>query len=149
MQVADFSEHGDGQWSMMHEHGRRLGFEGRIVAVPLRPGETAIGTLVAHRLGAAAAFDLAVAEFLGAALGAALVHGLDGDPGDTRSGMWPSRAQIHQATGMIISQVGTRPEDALALLRAHAFATGATLLDVAQQITERRINFRHFTIEGD
>jgi AmiR/NasT family two-component response regulator len=62
---------------------------------------------------------------------------------------WPLRAQIHQATGMIISQVAVRPEDALALLRGQAFAQNTTLADVAQQVIERRINFEHFMIEGD
>jgi len=37
----------------------------------------------------------------------------------------------------------------MALLRGQAFANNASLLDVARQITERHINFRDFTIEGD
>ena len=50
---------------------------------------------------------------------------------------------------MIISQTGVRPEDALALLRGQAFANNVSMVDIAQQVVERRINFRDFTIEGD
>lgn len=50
---------------------------------------------------------------------------------------------------MIISQVRVQPEDALALLRGQAFATDTTLLHVAQEVLDRRIDFRHFTIKGD
>ncbi len=50
---------------------------------------------------------------------------------------------------MIVAQVGVRTEDALALLRGQAFARNATLIEVAQDIIRRRINFRDFTIEGD
>lgn len=150
VQVADFSAHGDGRWSLMHEHGRRLGFEGSILSLPLRPHEEPIGTLTAHRADRPFVVDAATLDFLAAALGAALLQ----DPNigvleEIFGDVWPSRAQIHQATGMIISQVGVRPEDALALLRGQAFANNTTLQDVAQQIVERRINFRHFTIEGD
>lgn len=150
VQLADFTDEGDGRWSMMHEHGRHLGFAGHIVAVPLRPGDVTIGALAAHRGGSEGSFDPVTAEFLGAALGAALIRAIDRSLlGDAESGPWASQAQIHQATGMIVSQVGVRPEDALALLRGQAFAKDTTLLDVAQQIVDRRINFRNFTIEGD
>ena len=40
----------------------------------------------------------------------------------TDSGAWSSRAGIHQATGMVIAQLGISPDDALAVLRAHAYA---------------------------
>jgi AmiR/NasT family two-component response regulator len=62
---------------------------------------------------------------------------------------WASRSQIHQASGMIVAQVGVRTEDAMALLRGQAFARNTTLLEVAGDIIARRINFRDFSIEGD
>lgn len=151
VEVADFSEHGNGRWSLMHEHGRRLDFEGAIIAVPLRPGDDVIGTLTAHRIDRQFDVDPATADFLGAAIGLALVQdpqlGIGGD--FLAADGWPMKAVIHQATGMVISQVGVRPEDALALLRGQAFANSTTLGDIAQQIVERRINFEHFMIEGD
>ncbi|MET1038985.1 MAG: GAF and ANTAR domain-containing protein [Aeromicrobium sp.] len=150
VQVADFGEHGDGRWSLMHEHGRRLGFEDTIIAVPLRPGDDVIGTLTAHRSRDSVEVDPATADFLGVAIGLALVQDPQlGEGHDFLADSWPVRAKIHQATGMVISQVGVRPEDALALLRGQAFANGTTLGAIAEQIIDRRINFEHFMIEGD
>lgn len=149
-QIGEFGAGGDRRWSLMREHGQRLGFNGAIVSLPLRPHEEPIGTLTAYRTQAPFLIDTATADFLAVAIGTAVLQ----DPRlDTRSEVfaqvWPSRAQIHQATGMIISQVGIRPEDALALLRGQAFANNTTLLDIAHQIVDRKINFRHFAIEGD
>lgn len=150
VQVAEFTEAGDARWPLMHQHGRRLGFEGTMVATPLRPRGETIGTLTAHWLTHQESVDTVLAEFLGVAIGAALLQDPDlGQRGEVFAEVWSSRSLIHQATGMIISQVGVRPEDALALLRGQAFAENTTLLEVAQQIVDRRINFRHFMIEGD
>jgi len=52
-----------------------------------------------------------------------------------------SRREVHQATGMILVQLGTSAEDALLLLRAHAFATGRSVLDVATDVVDRRLDF--------
>jgi ANTAR domain-containing protein/GAF domain-containing protein len=150
VQIADFSAAGDDRWSLMHEHGSGLDFEGTMIAVPLRPRGEVIGTLTAHRQTGPVVSDTLTVDFLSVAIGTAVLQ----DPHlatteDVHPDPWAARAQIHQATGMIVSQVGVRVEDALALLRGHAFANNTTLLDVAQQIVERRINFRNFTIEGD
>jgi len=52
-----------------------------------------------------------------------------------------SRREVHQATGMIIIQLGVSPEDAELLLRAHAFAGSRTVRDVAKDVVERRLDF--------
>lgn len=52
-----------------------------------------------------------------------------------------SRREVHQATGMIIVQLGVSPEDAELLLRAHAFASNRSLRDVAKDVVERRLDF--------
>ncbi|CAN5185650.1 GAF domain-containing protein [soil metagenome] len=52
-----------------------------------------------------------------------------------------SRREVHQATGMIIVQLGVTAEDAELLLRAHAFAGGRTVRDVAKDVVERRLDF--------
>lgn len=151
-QLADFGGPDDVRWPLMHEQGRVLGFHGTVLAVPLRPSTTVIGTLTVHRNERAAppAHVEPTAAFLSVALGTALLH----DPAleqqeDAYAEAWASRAQVHQATGMVISQVGVRPEDALALMRGQAFAVGASLSEVADAVIGRRLNFRDFTIEGD
>ena len=42
---------------------------------------------------------------------------------------------------MVIAQLGVAPDDAMALLRAHAFAQGATLSEVAALVVQRRLDF--------
>lgn len=150
VQVADFTAEGDGGWDLLHDQVRRLGFTGVMVSVPLRPHDETIGTLTTHAPTAPGAADLQLAALLGVAIGTALLQ----DPaiGARDDGLidgWSARAQVHQATGMIISQTGVRPEDAMALLRGQAFANNVSMIDVAQQVVDRRINFRDFTIEGD
>ncbi len=52
------------------------------------------------------------------------------------------RREVHQAVGMIFVQLDVTTAEALALLRAHAFATDRTLEDVARDVVARRIDFR-------
>lgn len=63
------------------------------------------------------------------------------DPGSTG---WAeldamSRVEISQATGMIVAQLDVDPGEALVRLRAHAFATGRSASDVANDILDRRL----------
>jgi hypothetical protein len=46
---------------------------------------------------------------------------------------------VHQATGMLVVQLGVSAESAFARLRAHAYATGRTIHEVAEDIVERRL----------
>ncbi|MCU1440991.1 MAG: antitermination regulatory protein containing a sensor domain [Rhodoglobus sp.] len=52
-----------------------------------------------------------------------------------------ARREVHQATGMVIVQLGVSPEDAELLLRAHAFSSGRSLRDVANDVVERTLDF--------
>lgn len=46
---------------------------------------------------------------------------------------------VHQATGMLVAQLGVNAETAFARLRAHAYANGKTIHEVADDIVERRL----------
>jgi ANTAR domain len=50
-----------------------------------------------------------------------------------------SRPQVHQATGMLMGQLGVSAETAFARLRAHAFLIGDDIEQVAQSIVSRRL----------
>ncbi|MDF2442241.1 MAG: hypothetical protein JWR01_444 [Subtercola sp.] len=52
-----------------------------------------------------------------------------------------SRKPGHPATGMIIAQLEVPATDALLLLRAHAFASGRTVRDVAHDVVTRELSF--------
>jgi hypothetical protein len=62
----------------------------------------------------------------------------DGLPGETTSF---SRRLIHQATGMVLAQIGTTAEDAHLILQARAFAENRTMREVAQDVLDRQIRF--------
>jgi hypothetical protein len=51
------------------------------------------------------------------------------------------RAEVYQATGMISVQLGVSLEEAFVRLRAHAFAAGAPLDDLAGDVVQRRLRF--------
>jgi|SRR5665213_1523875 len=51
-----------------------------------------------------------------------------------------SRVEVYQATGMVMTQLGVGPAEALARLRAHAFAQGLTASQLAWLIVERELS---------
>lgn len=50
-----------------------------------------------------------------------------------------SRAEVSQATGMLVAQLHIEPAEALVRLRAHAYASGRSATDVARDILDRRL----------
>ena len=51
------------------------------------------------------------------------------------------RILVHQATGMIAAQINDTTSNALARLRAAAFASGRPMYDIARDVVERRVRF--------
>ncbi|WP_327183588.1 ANTAR domain-containing protein [Streptomyces sp. NBC_01334] len=51
------------------------------------------------------------------------------------------RAEIDQASGMLTAQLGIGIDEAFVLLRAHAYARGRRLADVAADVVARRLRF--------
>lgn len=112
-----------------------------ISAIPIQPGIDVLGVLTLYQLPARPlAKEPTVAQFVADTLGAALLRdgGLREDLGN---GPWSAQAQVHQAAGMVIAQLGVSPEDALALLKAHAYADGSSMAVVARSVVERRLDF--------
>lgn len=93
----------------------------------------------AHLVGAVAASELAaipLLDLLDADLQAAVA--------DPTSNAWAelntlSRSEVSQATGMLVAQLEVEPAEALVRLRAHAYATGRGVTDVARDILDRRL----------
>lgn len=148
--VARLGDGDEERWALFSDRLIDVGFVGTLVAVPLLAEVSVLGVMSLHRRGPDQDEDLVAARFLGATVGTALLQDPRvGRPDQVSKEAWALRSQIHQATGMIVAQVGVRPEDAMALLRGQAFARNTTLVEVAGDIVGRRINFRDFTIEGD
>jgi AmiR/NasT family two-component response regulator len=72
------------------------------------------------------------------------------DPGEITAWdrSWSTRAEIHQATGMVVAQLGISSQDAFARLRAHAFAEHRMLGEVAEDVVARRLIFSRETRES-
>ncbi|MFC1402085.1 MULTISPECIES: GAF and ANTAR domain-containing protein [Streptacidiphilus] len=51
------------------------------------------------------------------------------------------QVEVDQAVGMVMVQLGLEPEPALARMRAHAFAHGLMIGEVAQAVVDRRLRF--------
>jgi hypothetical protein len=118
-----------------------------LFAFPLQAGAIRVGVLSLYRgqpgpltpqqLADALVFaDIALQLLLDSSAGISGSTGyrpLDG-PSD-------SRAEVYQATGMISVQLGVSLEEAFVRLRAHAFAAGTRLDDVAGDVVSRRLRF--------
>jgi len=87
---------------------------------------------------------IAAAELAGVPLLDLMNDDLEAAVNDPGSNAWPelqalSRAEVSQATGMLVAQLGVEPAEALVRLRAHAYATGRSSTDVARDILDRRL----------
>ncbi|MFZ1162947.1 GAF and ANTAR domain-containing protein [Mycobacterium sp.] len=110
-------------------------FVGAIDFFAAQPGPLSGGNMT----GAVAAAELAaipLLDLLDADLQAAVT--------DPTSNAWAelntlSRAEVSQATGMLVAQLEVEPAEALVRLRAHAYATNRSVTDVARDILERRL----------
>lgn len=120
-----------------------------IRAVPIWPAGQQFGVITTYVVdGRELAQNADSSRFLADAVGAALLQDAPDRLLIGRQDSWLSRAQIHQATGMIIAQLGVPAEDALALLRAHAYAHDQPLSEVAELIVSRRLHFGRTDHEG-
>jgi hypothetical protein len=114
-----------------------------IYAVPVLPRTRVLGVLTLYQLvKRPLLLDQKEAMVLVDAVGVALANGTPADPGLTAEpGSWPVRARMHQATGMVMAQLFISPDDALAMLRAHAYAHDLSLAVVSELVLSRRLDF--------
>jgi hypothetical protein len=131
------------RWPLFVTAAREVAPDLTVYALPMRPGAATLGVVSLLRAPPGKLSEgLSSAQFLADAIGAALLR----DPLSTAeydmAGPWSHRTVIHQATGMVIAQLGVAAEDAIALLKAHAYAHGASLADVAGEVVDRALDFR-------
>jgi hypothetical protein len=115
-----------------------------VFGFPLQLGSIKLGAMTVHRrhvgeldvehLNRAFAIAEAVTRVLLSAASlpegsAAVWEGLDED--------W---TVVHQATGMVSVQLGSTLDEALVRLRAHAFASGRSIREVADDVVSRRLS---------
>ncbi len=139
------------RWPAFTPAARQLGARA-IFTFPLIVGAIRAGVLGLYRVSADPLSDRQLGDLLILAdvatvmlLGSADGHGENGDEAGV-DGQAPDlalhRAEIDQATGMLTVQLGVRPAEAFARLRAYAYSEDRRLAEVAGDIVARRLRLR-------
>ena len=132
-----------GYASAAHDHGVRAVF-----AFPLQVGLARLGALDIYRdhVGGMSAETFSRAATFADAAMLGLLETVPGsqDVADLVDQSEERFLEVYQAQGMVMVQLGVGAEEALARLRAFAFAHERRLVDVASDVTSRRL-----TLESD
>jgi hypothetical protein len=125
-----------------------------VFGFPLRVGAVRIGALNLYRDSPGPLDDGQHADALvlaGVAARAVLTMQADAPPGllgaELEAGA-DFRFVVHQASGMVSAQLGVSVGEALARLRAHAFANDRPLTAVARDVVARRLRFSDAPASG-
>ena len=119
-----------------------IGPVGVVWSLPIRPARQTLGTISLYRLAHGnLAEPLDAAQSLANSAGAVLLTNPQAFLDSCAA--WSSRAVVHQATGMLIAQLGVHPAGALAILRSHAFASNQELTQVAAAVVDRKLDLSH------
>jgi hypothetical protein len=112
-----------------------------LVGVPMSPRSDVLGAATLYSTGADTPdLDLPELRFLVNAVGVAILGRFEHSPDSEL--VWSARDQVQQATGMIVAQLRIRPQDAIAVLRAHAYAHGESVSAIADAVIRRTLDFR-------
>ena len=120
---------------------------GAVFAFPLHVGAIPFGTVVLYRAapGALTGIDLTAASLLTDQMIRTVLDELAGpsqlEPNDHDAEAAFGRVEIPQATGMVAVQLQVDMTQAMAHLRAAAFAANRPVLELAEDIVARRITF--------
>ncbi|WP_167045415.1 GAF and ANTAR domain-containing protein [Salinibacterium sp. ZJ454] len=139
--VADIRAESGSSWPMLARSVNRAHVRA-VHAFPLRVGALGIGavTVYSDEPGAMAPEKLTVATGLASVAATHVMRrALARDPQELTDVAY-SRREVHQATGVVIAQLRLSAEDALLLIRAHSFASGIPVRDVAALIIGGALN---------
>ncbi|ADP82518.1 ANTAR domain-containing protein [Pseudofrankia inefficax] len=143
--VADLAGPSGCRWPMFAPAVLAAGFRA-VFAFPLQIGAIRLGALGLLRARPGPLGDDTLADALVVVDVAALTlldTRMDDPPGPS-PGLLPDalglyRAEVHQATGMLMVQLGVGAQEALVRLRAHAYAAGQTVDEAARDLVARRL----------
>jgi hypothetical protein len=128
------------RWPMLGQTLDRPGRRVLLHAFPMRPDSEVLGVLSAYQThDRGLSRSCADAQFLADAIGVAVLGRMDA--ADEADQLWAVRDLVSQATGMVVAQLRIAPPDALALLRAHAFAHTTTVSEVSRGVLARTLDF--------
>ncbi|MFF4503881.1 GAF and ANTAR domain-containing protein [Streptomyces sp. NPDC001401] len=134
------------RWMVFAEAALEAGARA-VFALPLQMGAISPGVLDLYarlpvRLDAKELADaMAFADLATLVLLDARIDETGGPPDGPVEDLGAYRAEIDQASGMLTVQLGVGIEEAFVRLRAHAYAQGCRLADVAADVVARRLRF--------
>lgn len=144
-----------GRWPVFAQQATEAGVRA-VYAVPLGTDAVCVGTLDLYRDSPGGLTDrqLHVARLVAGVMTVALMAlpretetETEAEPRDEEpwlSGLAADHDEVYQAVGMIMAQLGVGADDALARLRADAFARGCTALDAAREVIAHRRRFDRY-----
>lgn len=126
-------------WPRLSAKAQAIGYQS-IAGVPLRAGGTTFATLnLQDRHRKITPETLADAERIAAELASLVVGSLSQQPASLDQ---PAEHDtFHQATGMVMSQMGIDAKSATDVLRAHAWAHDRLLTDIASEVVACTLTF--------
>jgi hypothetical protein len=110
--------------------------EPTLYAVPMRGEGRVIGAISLYVTAHPQARSSEDLQLVADAVGAVLL-------GNADQLDWSERNPFYLATGMVVAQLGVRPADASAMIRARAFSRSTSLLSAARDVLERRVMFSY------
>ncbi len=140
-------QRGDGgeDWPGAREALRRLDI-GALYAFPLVVGDLGVGSveLYAEAPGELSPGDVADITALATIAARQVLRRALDDVANVDDGVAEgpySRREVHQASGMVAAQLTISADDALIVLRGHAFASGRSVREIAADVVARRLVF--------
>ncbi|MEU0412225.1 GAF and ANTAR domain-containing protein [Streptomyces griseorubiginosus] len=136
------------RWPVFAQQATAAGVRA-VYSIPLGNDAVCVGTLDLYRdtPGPLDAGELRTAQLVAGVMTVALMalpgqeeNGPEGDQ-PWLSGLATDFDEVYQAVGMIMVQLGVGSDEALARLRAHAFAHNLTALEVARDVVSHRKRF--------
>lgn len=111
-----------------------------VYAAPIRAGGAQIGVLTLYWAATPdSAPDLSVMQFLADVVGAAFYRSPQDDLTDRAP--WHTRTMIHHAANTVVTQLNITPQDAMVVLRAHAYTSSEPLHVIATKVINHELTF--------
>ncbi|MFE6338814.1 GAF and ANTAR domain-containing protein [Streptomyces sp. NPDC057798] len=136
------------RWPLFAAQAAKAGVEA-VCSLPLTGGGSPLGTMDLYREtpGPLSTDHLRTALLVADAVTLTVIAHERASPAPDGAVTWlagaeSDREEVHQATGMIMMQLGLSAEEALLRLRARAFAQGLTSTEVARAIIDRSMDLR-------
>ncbi|MCW2529904.1 MAG: hypothetical protein JWM76_4764 [Pseudonocardiales bacterium] len=149
--VEDLESQPGQRWPGFSQEALSLGCRA-VVALPLSIGPITVGTLTFYSTHCVALSDaeLSLATSMVVPASRALIDYVDesifrpgsgsGSNGGDRAASF-MRAEVYQASGMMMAQMGAPIDEAMATLRAYAFSHSQPINDVAHEVVARTLRF--------